>query len=86
MIFGNGIRLAKVTSVKRSITYKEITVAIGILVAVVVAMSLWMGFPGMEVSGVNPHPVYDLPSSARSFVLEITTGALEERSSPLQGI
>jgi hypothetical protein len=64
--------------VKRSITYREITVAIGVIVAMVIALSLWMGLPGSEVSGTNAHPVYDLPSSARTFVLNISTDLFEQ--------
>lgn len=69
----NGITLAKVKGVKRSITYREITVAIGIIVAMVVALTMWMGLPGSEISATDVHPGYGLTASVRNFVVNITT-------------
>ena len=48
---GNGITLATTKSVKRSITYREITIAIGILVAMVIALTLWTRVPEEKLSG-----------------------------------
>ena len=59
--------------VKRSITYREITVAIGILVAMAIALSLWLGVPGTDISGAEFRSGYDLPSAGKTFVLNITT-------------
>ena len=56
---------------KPSITYREITVAIGILVAMVVALTLWMGLPGMEISATDGGEVYGVTSFARDFVLDL---------------
>ena len=52
-----GITLAKRMVVKRTITYREITVAIGILVAMVIALTLWVKTPGEKIteSGSRPH-------------------------------
>jgi hypothetical protein len=41
---------------------------------------LWMGMDGGELSGINPRPVNDLPSSARTFVLNISTQLFESRA------
>lgn len=46
----SGTTLAKGINVKRSITFREITVAIGVLVAVVIALTLWMGIPDLHLS------------------------------------
>lgn len=35
---------------RKSVTYKQITLAIGILVAVLIALTLWTGSPGDTVS------------------------------------
>lgn len=52
---------------KKSITYREITVAIGILVAMVIAMTLWVTLPdNKEVSGSNSSPQY-LPYAAKNL-------------------
>jgi hypothetical protein len=40
--FATGIPFAKGTSVKRKITYKEITLILGIVVAVLVSLTLWI--------------------------------------------
>ena len=58
---------------KPSITYREITVAIGILVAMVVALTLWMGLPGTEISATYVHPAYDLSGTAKTCVMKIMT-------------
>jgi hypothetical protein len=36
--------------VRKSVTYRQITLAIGILVAVLIALTLWTGSPGDTVS------------------------------------
>ena len=35
---------------KRSVTYREVTVAIGVLVAMVIALTLWIGYPQKEIA------------------------------------
>lgn len=57
---------------KRSITYREITVGIGILVAMAIALSLWMGVPGTDISGADFSSGYDFASAGKSFVLNIS--------------
>ena len=58
---------------KPSVTFREITVAIGILVAMAIAVSLWLGFPGGNLSGIDLQTGYDFPTAAKTFVLNITT-------------
>lgn len=48
-----GIRLAKPTIVKKSISFRVITMTIGILVAMVIALTLWIGTPG-HISHARP--------------------------------
>lgn len=38
---------------KKSVTYREITIAIGVLVAMVIALTLWTREPGAAVSGTD---------------------------------
>lgn len=49
--------LANRMVVKRTITYREVTVAIGILVAVVIAFTLWVKAPAEKItkSGFRSH-------------------------------
>jgi hypothetical protein len=42
--------LAKSGIVRKSVTYRHITLAIGILVAVLIALTLWNASPGNTVS------------------------------------
>ena len=53
--------------VKKSITYKEITVAIGILVAMVIALTLWIRTPESEVSGPASTPKVGLPAATQNL-------------------
>jgi len=54
--------------VKRSITYREITVAIGILVAMVIVLSLWIGVPDLTVSGSSTSLRPDLSLSVKNIL------------------
>jgi hypothetical protein len=45
VVFKNGTQLAKPKRMKRSITSKEITILVGILVAIVVALTMWVADP-----------------------------------------
>lgn len=72
-----GITLAKRMVVKRSITYREITVAIGILVAAVIVMTLWIKNPETTVTGSDARPVTHAPMSAQNVLkttLSLFTG------------
>jgi len=52
--------------VKKSITYREITIAIGILVAMVIALTLWTRVPEKKLSGPGGTSGHvSLPSTAR---------------------
>jgi hypothetical protein len=52
--------------VKKTITYREITIAIGILVAMVVALTLWTRSPEEKLSGsvTSTTPRLNLPVTA----------------------
>ena len=52
---------------KKSVTYREITVGIGILVALVIALTLWMRAPGEKVSGSQTMPLLGTPASAKNL-------------------
>ena len=52
---------------KKSITYREITLAIGILVAMVIAMTLWVTLPDEDVSGSNSSQQLNLPYTAKNL-------------------
>ena len=67
----NGITLAIPYIVKKSITYREITIAIGIIVAMVVALTLWTRVPDEKSSGVSATVETNLPSA----LLEVLTTA-----------
>jgi hypothetical protein len=63
-VFSTGTTFAKPGEMKRAITSKEITLIIGILVAVVVAMTLWLTHPldqskvqTSTSTGVDPNTV-----------------------------
>jgi hypothetical protein len=49
-VFESGTPLAKHSGVKRSITYKEITLLLGIAVAIVIALTLWIHDPEQQSS------------------------------------
>jgi len=59
--------IGKPRRVKKSITYKEITVAIGIIVAMVIAITLWIRVPEHEVSGAASTPKVGLPAAAKNL-------------------
>ena len=49
-VFETGMPLAKQAHMKRSITYKEITLMLGIAVAIVIALTLWISNPEQQSS------------------------------------
>ena len=53
---------------KKTITYREITVAIGILVAMVIALTLWIKDPGEAFTGFQTGSHVDLPVTAKSLL------------------
>lgn len=67
-IFKHGITLANRTVVKKTITYREITVAIGILVAMVIAFTLWIHDPQDTITGFESGSNFDLPAAAKTFL------------------
>jgi hypothetical protein len=68
--------LANEEIVKKLITYRGITVAIGILVALVIVLTLWVKKPGHPVSGFNRTPQPEMPLSVKN-VLETTFSLLQ---------
>lgn len=64
--------------VKNTITYREITVAIGILVAMVIAFTLWIKTPGDKISASGSQPAMNIHTvSLRTAIIE----SLEDLSS-----
>jgi hypothetical protein len=51
--------------VKRSITYREITIAIGILVAMVIALTLWTRVPEEKLSGSHTSAQVATPAPSK---------------------
>jgi hypothetical protein len=49
-VSGNGTAFAKSKIMKQRITYKEVTLALGILVALLVALTLWVTNPAEKQS------------------------------------
>lgn len=47
---------------KISVTYREVTVAIGVVVAMVIALTLWVGFPDEETIGIQAGAEFTLPT------------------------
>ena len=50
--------------VKKTVTYREITVAIGILVAMVIALTLWIKTPGEKITESGSMPLSRIGSIA----------------------
>ena len=65
--FKYGTALANKEIVKKSITYREITLGIGILVAVVIVLTLWVRKPAGIVSGYDGKPQVEIRMSAKNF-------------------
>lgn len=63
----DGTTLATPNPVKRSVTYREVTVAIGIVVAMVIALTLWVGFPDKETIGNQAGVEFTLPTVKQIF-------------------
>ena len=68
MLFNHGITLANRTVVKKTITYREITVAIGILVAMVIALTLWIKNPQEAATGFQLGSDFDLSATAKTLL------------------
>jgi hypothetical protein len=68
VIFKDGITLANRTVVKKTITYREITVAIGILVAMVIALTLWISDPAEKITGFESPAHLDFSLTAESVL------------------
>lgn len=62
-----GITLATAKHVKQPITHRAILVAIGILVAVVIAFTLWIRKPDGVVIGLRTKPQTSLPITVRKM-------------------
>jgi hypothetical protein len=59
--------IGKPQAVKKSITYREITVAIGIIVAMVIALTLWIRVPKEKVTGSGPAPRTGMHAAAKNL-------------------
>lgn len=66
MIFSFWHNISNYTVVKKSVTYREITIAIGVLVAMVIALTLWTREAGDTLSGTDSR--ITLPKTARYLV------------------
>jgi hypothetical protein len=71
-VFQYGITLATADTVKKAINIRNITLAIGIVVAVLVALTLWTSSPASDVApGAAAHPTTGLISGAREMVFRL---------------
>lgn len=66
--FKDGITFANNENVKKFIGYREITLAIGILVALVIVLTLLARKPGQPVSGFDRTPHVGTPLSAKNIL------------------
>lgn len=58
--------------VKKLIDHREITLAIGILVAVVIALTLWIAGPRTELTGSNALPALQVPAPKKAVQSSVT--------------
>jgi hypothetical protein len=65
-----GMTLVKKHSMKQRFTYKELTLILGIVVALLVAFSLWHNTPGGQAQGSFFH--FSSAQSFRSMIVAIT--------------
>lgn len=71
-VFQDGITLATAVTVKKSINIRNVTLAIGILVAILVAITLWTSSPASNAdSGAIAHPTTGLVSGARDMLFRL---------------
>ena len=75
-----GTTLATPRIVKQRINYKQITVGFGILVALLVAFSLWTATAKEKISGFHPVPEISIPAILTTLETTLTlfTSAEEE--------
>ena len=71
-VFKTGTTLAKPRGMKRGITYKEIVLAFGILIAVVIAFTLWIGHPAETSSQSNIITIPSFPAAVKSVIKTAT--------------
>lgn len=62
---------------KKTITYREITIAIGVLVAMVIALTLWTRLPEKQAPGTNTRSEVNLPSTV-DLLFSATIGAFSD--------
>lgn len=62
---------------KKTITYREITIAIGVLVAMVIALTLWTRLPEKQAPGTNTRSEVNLPPTV-DFLFGATIGAFSD--------
>jgi hypothetical protein len=68
-IFRSGMPLAKGDSMKKRFTYKEFSLLLGIVVALLIAVTLWAGKPADSTSvDFLRIPMPSLPTIARNLV------------------
>lgn len=68
-VLKSGTTLANPVRMKRRITYKEIVLAFGIVIAAVIIFTLWINNPG-EQSSLHPTmvPYKSFPVAAKSLI------------------
>lgn len=71
-----GMALAKPPVVKKRITNRDLTMILGILVALIIAFTLWVRTPDLREAGnrgVHPH---DLKTPFARFILKVSSDLL----------
>ena len=71
-VFESGMRFANRKAVKRRFTYKELTLIVGVVVALIVAVTLFLQTPSAQSSYSEPFEL-NLPTSITSAVKAVTT-------------
>jgi hypothetical protein len=71
---GSGTTLATDKTVKNPITYRKITLAVGILVALVIVLTLWINRPGEKMADSGASTMIGMPSLAQ-YLFKTATAA-----------
>lgn len=69
MVFSGWHNIGKAKGVKKEISYRDITVIIGVVVAAIIAITLWIQNPDTSASGeTKARPAIALPTLHKSLV------------------
>lgn len=72
-LFKAGMRLAKGKRVKARFTYKELTVVVGIFVALIIAFALWnSGFKNVTGENSELPPTISIPAAVNFVVKSVS--------------